>query len=219
MKPVPLAFACLMLLSKPVGAVDLNGTAEIVDGDTLEIEGSTIRLFGIDAPETGQLCGRAGQKLFRPSEDAISRLQSLSRGRVRCQGTEYDDYGRLIATCFSQAGIEINRSLVKEGLAWAFVKYSDAYAKEEMDAQALRLGIWQMGCEPPWIFREKRWRVAEQKAPNGCPIKGNISGNGKIYHTPWSRYYAQTGVNTKRGERWFCNEKEATDAGWRLPVR
>lgn len=202
-----------------MSAVELNGTAEIIDGDTLKIHGSTIRLFGIDAAETGQLCGNAEQEIFRPGDDAISRVQSMSQGNVRCQGTEYDDYGRLIATCFSQAGNEINRTLVKEGLAWAFLKYSDAYTKEEKAAKSLRLGIWQMACEPPWIFREKRWRIAEQKAPNGCPIKGNISSKGKIYHTPWSRHYAQTGVNTKRGERWFCNEKEATDAGWRLPLR
>jgi len=49
-----------------------------------------------------------------------------------------------------------------------------------------------------------------------CPIKGNISAKGeKIYHMPWSPAYAKTRINVSKGERWFCNEKEAVAAGWR----
>ena len=67
------------------------------------------------------------------------------------------------------------------------------------------------------MFRHKRWEVAAQKAPQGCPIKGNISENGRIYHVPWSRDYAKTRIDTAKGERWFCSEKEALEAGWRPP--
>lgn len=49
-----------------------------------------------------------------------------------------------------------------------------------------------------------------------CVIKGNISSSGeKIYHVPGQRYYNQTKINIGAGERWFCTEKEAIDAGWR----
>jgi endonuclease YncB( thermonuclease family) len=33
-------------------AADLTGQASVIDGDTLEIHGARIRLWGIDAPET-----------------------------------------------------------------------------------------------------------------------------------------------------------------------
>lgn len=52
---------------------------------------------------------------------------------------------------------------------------------------------------------------------DGCNIKGNVSyGSGeKIYHLPSDPDYNSTTVNPAYGERWFCSEQEAQDAGWR----
>lgn len=54
-----------------------------------------------------------------------------------------------------------------------------------------------------------------------CLIKGNINRDGeRIYHTPWSSpHYKRTKINIKKGERWFCTEGEARQAGWRAPYR
>ena len=41
----------------------------------------------------------------------------------------------------------------------------------------------------------------------------------RVYHTPDSRWYKQTEIDTGSGERWFCTEREASDAGWRAPKR
>lgn len=54
--------------------------------------------------------------------------------------------------------------------------------------------------------------------PDTCLIKGNISENGRIYHLPGSPWYDQTVIDESRGERWFCTEAEAREAGWR-PAR
>jgi len=56
-----------------------------------------------------------------------------------------------------------------------------------------------------------------QETPKSdCDIKGNISTSGeKIYHLPGCGSYAKTQVDEKRGERWFCSEREAQEAGWR----
>ena len=107
--------------------------------------------------------------------------------------------------------------MVAQGLAWAFVKYSDAYVVEEFKAREARIGIWQGAAQPAWGLREDAWEVAAKLAPDGCPIKGNISGSGKIYHMPWSKSYAKTRINVAQGERWFCDEAEAIAAGWRAP--
>ena len=49
-----------------------------------------------------------------------------------------------------------------------------------------------------------------------CVIKGNVTNSGeKIYHVPGQRYYKATKISFKRGERWFCSEREARRAGWR----
>ncbi|DBA90564.1 TPA: hypothetical protein ACH3X1_003806 [Trebouxia sp. C0004] len=51
---------------------------------------------------------------------------------------------------------------------------------------------------------------------NGCKIKGNINSKGeKIYHVPGGRYYDSTQIDLPQGERWFCTERQAKDAGWR----
>lgn len=51
----------------------------------------------------------------------------------------------------------------------------------------------------------------------GCNIKGNIAHDTgeRIYHLPKDDYYWETSVNWLRGERYFCSEKEAREAGWR----
>ncbi|MBB2822442.1 UNVERIFIED_ORG: hypothetical protein GGD59_005731 [Rhizobium esperanzae] len=50
-----------------------------------------------------------------------------------------------------------------------------------------------------------------------CTIKGNISieTGERIFHVPGQRYYAQTTISPRYGERWFCSEFEAWAAGWR----
>lgn len=209
---------CLSTVSLEAAAETLSGPASVVDGDTIEVQGRTIRLHGIDAAETGQRCAAPNRKIARPSNAAIDRLRQLVASGVRCEGNESDDYGRLIAVCTTADGTEINRLLVREGHAWAFVKFSDDYVADEAAARRAGLNIWSLRCQEPWAFRAARWTKNATKAPEGCAIKGNISGNGRIYHMPWNKAYAKTTISESKGERWFCNEAEAQAAGWR-PAR
>jgi endonuclease YncB( thermonuclease family) len=50
----------LCLLATPALA-DVAGIASVIDGDTIEVHGQRIRLHGIDAPESRQLCRRDGK--------------------------------------------------------------------------------------------------------------------------------------------------------------
>jgi hypothetical protein len=122
-----------------------------------------------------------------PGKDAILLPQGLAADGVSCSGSQWDDYGRLVAVCRSIKDEDIDRRFVAEGWAWAFVKYSSDYVQEEASARNHHLGVWALACDPPWVFRHKRWEAAAQKAPEGCPIKGNILENVRIYHVPWSR--------------------------------
>lgn len=184
----------------------------VIDGDTIAIGEERYRLDGIDAPEKAQLCGdwRCGQA----STEALTR--AIRRGTVRCEVLERDKYDRLIATCFV-GDQNLSAMMVESGMAWAFRRYSQTYVSHEDRARANRVGIWQGSYETPWDFRAGRWNTAAQTAPEGCPIKGNISANGRIYHPPWSTHYERTRINLARGERWFCSEDEAIAAGWRPP--
>lgn len=188
----------------------------IIDGDTIEIGEISYRLNGIDAPEVGQKCPKPSGT-WNCGDQAIKELASLAEDRVvECVAHSQDGYGRTLATCYVD-GRDIGAVMVSSGYAWAFVKYSHAYISEEAQAKSEHLGVWQGDAMPPWEYRAEKWANAEQEAPEGCPIKGNISGNGRIYHPPWSPWYSRTRINEAKGEKWFCSEAEAVAAGWRAP--
>lgn len=184
----------------------------VVDGDTLDLGDVRVRIDGIDAPEFGQSCGS-----WACGKAALEHLSTLvSAGEVTCASHSEDGYGRTIATCHAD-GIDIGAEMVRAGYAWAFVKYSEEYISQEAQARDAALGIWRYNSVPAWEYRAAKWKAAEQTAPKGCPIKGNISKGGKIYHAPWSPWYQKTQVNEAKGEHWFCSEAEAVAAGWRAP--
>ncbi len=209
---LPLYAAFVPAAASPA---DVTGIAIVIDGDTLEIDGWRVRLEGIDAPESAQACGRPDGGTWacgRAAADGLGEL--VGRRPVTCRANGVDSYGRMLGAC-TLDGRDLNAEMVRRGLAWAFVKYSASYVSEEAEARSGRAGIWQGEAEPAWIFRENRWKSAGTVAPDGCAIKGNITGNGRIYHMPWSPWYGRVKVDAERGERWFCSEAEARDAGWR----
>lgn len=196
-----------------------SGAAVISDGDTLRVEGIKVRLFGIDAPEKSQNCGD-----WACGAAARARLVELVDGRdVTCVARDTDKYGRTVATC--RAGeVDLNATMVSEGLAWAFTRYSSDYVAEEEAARTAHVGIWQAStAEAPWDYRAEvkaeRDRLSDAKAEReagGCLIKGNISADGeKIYHLPGTPAYGRVRVSAAKGERWFCDESAALAAGWR----
>jgi endonuclease YncB( thermonuclease family) len=197
------------------GSAAIIGQARVVDGDTVDVAGVRVRLEGIDAPEAGQTCGRRWPGSWDCGAAATRHLAGLIDGReVRCESRGADRYGRMLGVCFVGA-TEINAEMVRQGLAWAFVKYSRTYVEAEAEARMLRLGIWQGEATPAWIYRARAWDAADDAAPGGCAIKGNISRVGQVYHLPWSPWYGKVKVDAQKGERWFCSEEEAQQAGWR----
>jgi endonuclease YncB( thermonuclease family) len=193
----------------------LAGLAKVVDGDTILIDGTRVRLEGIDAPEAGQTCTRRLLGHWACGTEATNALARLVEGKhVECEPRGLDKYGRTLGTCLLGRQ-DVNAWMVRQGHAWAFVRYSASYTREEAQARAERIGIWQGEATPPWEYRELRWTGAEQQAPQGCAIKGNVTAHGKIYHMPWSPWYAQIRMDLDKGRRWFCTEAEAMAAGWR----
>lgn len=219
-----LALATAAFLRPPAGApalatssdsTVLSGVATVVDGDTLDIAGERVRLEAIDAPEADQTCGAGPSGTWACGRAATNHLRSLVRGKpVACETDGRDVYGRVLGTC-AAGGRNINAEMVRSGHAWAFVRYSNRYQALEAEARGKRIGIWRGKAEPAWAFRANRWQMAKAQAPNGCAIKGNISANGRIYHAPWSPWYAEVRIEPEKGERWFCDEAEAVAAGFR----
>src|SRR6478672_5992917 len=119
------ALAALILGSIPVAlAGDLTGQASVIDGDTLEIHGTRIRLWGIDAPESTQLCRGDDSLQYRCGARAANDLDAfIARRPVNCMPMNLDQYGRTVATC-SAGGADLGEWLVRNGFALDWPQYS-----------------------------------------------------------------------------------------------
>src|SRR6476661_9535832 len=89
----------LLLLSGSALADDFVGQASVVDGDTLEIHGTRIRLWGVDAPESSQLCRGEDSLQYRCGAKAANDLDAFIARRPSCLPISLDRYGRTVATC------------------------------------------------------------------------------------------------------------------------
>lgn len=134
----------LILLAAPAFA---NEPA-ITDGDTIKQDGKIYRLWGIDAPEMKQACGR-----WLAGVESLDYLRQLIAGKVvECTPRDRDRWGRIVAICTAD-GENINRQMVRAGMAWAFTKYSYDYYFDELWAQFKRRGVHAHPCIPPWEWR------------------------------------------------------------------
>jgi len=114
-----ISLLAILLSATPATANELNGVASVIDGDTVEIRGTRIRLHGIDAPESRQLCTRPSGQSWRCGQQAALALSDrIGRRSVSCVARDTDRYGRIIAVC-SQDGIDLNAWMVAEGWAVA----------------------------------------------------------------------------------------------------
>jgi endonuclease YncB( thermonuclease family) len=122
---------------------DLTGQASVIDGDTLEIHGTRVRLWGIDAPESDQLCRKQGSEHYRCGRKASNDLDALIMHRpVEYVEVDLDQYKRAVAVC-TVAGVDLAEWLVKNGMALDWTHYSKgAYAAVQSDAKRANLGMW-----------------------------------------------------------------------------
>lgn len=209
----------LILLAGPT--VALEGRARVVDGDTLELAGQKVRLFGIDAPELDQVCDRGGVAWAcgAAARDMLAGI--VGRARLSCTVQDVDRYGRAVAVCLRQDR-DVAAEMVRQGGAMAYRRYSDRYVADEAAAQAAGIGVWGSIQVAPETHRQQGRSAAEAQAvPDAaCAIKGNIGAQGRrIYHLPGQADYAATRINERTGERWFCSEAEARAEGFRRAAR
>jgi endonuclease YncB( thermonuclease family) len=145
----------LILGPASTAAIDgLAGQASVIDGDTLEIHGIRIRLWGIDAPESGQLCRGEDSLLYRCGAKAANDLGAFIAGRpVNCVPISLDRYGRTVASC-SVDRKDLAEWLVDNGLAIDWPQYSKgSFGLIQRKAEHEGRGIWSGSYVEPWLYR------------------------------------------------------------------
>jgi endonuclease YncB( thermonuclease family) len=141
-------------------ATPLDGLARIIDGDTLDLGQTRIRLRGVDALESDQRCTGQGRGSYECGKQARDALVALIGGAdVTCVPDGSETYGRVVATCSvprrgGNGSLELNAAMVRTGFAFDCPRFSKgAYADEEKAAKAARSGAWSGRFEFPWEFR------------------------------------------------------------------
>lgn len=154
----------LLYFNAPGQAKNSHKVIAIKDGDTFVIlkdrKEQIIRLSHIDCPEKKQPFGNKARQYA--SQLCFGKYVTL-RG-----SNKYDRNKRLIAEVFLEDGTNINKELVKVGLAWHFKKYSDdpTYAVLEEKARKKQIGLWSEK-EPvaPWLWRKTRQKKNGELIP------------------------------------------------------
>ena len=149
----------------------------------------------------------------REATDALARL--VEGKQVRCEPRGLDKYGRTLGVCFRRRpGCERLDGAPGACLGLRQVLHElcegrGASARRSASASG------RARRRRPGNIASSAGHSAEPQAPQGCAIKGNVTAHGKIYHMPWSPWYAQIRMDPDKGRRWFCTEAEAVAAGWR----
>ena len=171
--------ATFLLISAPpaLSKEEIFGIPRVVDGDTLVVNGTRIRLFGIDAPESKQSCTKAGKNYECGTASKNALQEKIATSPVRCAVKKKDMYGRSVAICRldppkgpaklgEEEGLDLNGWLVREGWAVAYKRYSKSYVPFELAAQEERKGIWSGKFEDPETWRKEHKNGRSSKLRN-----------------------------------------------------
>lgn len=198
---------------------------KVVDGDTIDvsINGQTerLRLIGINTPET--VDPRKAVECF--GVEASNKAKSVLTGKKVLLGAdvtqgERDKYDRLLRYVFLEDGTNFNLLMIKEGYAYEYTydtpyKYQSQFKQAQKEAEMAKAGLWGAKCDDPSTTVITPV-TTQNTSSTSCTIKGNINtSKEKIYHVVGCGSYNLTQIDESKGERWFCTEQEALDAGWR----
>jgi len=162
---VPVPSSALSFCGVVTGSGRIYGRVTSVhDGDTLTLNGQSIRLDSIDAPELGQAYGSL-------SRDHLS--SHVLNQRVTVTYAKKDQYDRVVGTVFKTDCTNMNLQQVLSGSAWYYVAYQceiearlrKAYASVQASAEAAKLGLWALPAVAPWFYRNG----VDPKVPETCP--------------------------------------------------
>jgi endonuclease YncB( thermonuclease family) len=199
-------------VSAPVAAQTTSFVARVVsvaDGDTIKVRDArsgdlTVRVEGIDCPETGQPFGGVARRFTRVAVfDQVVTIRPVTRDR----------YGRIVARVIHD-GKDLSVELLTNGLAWHFTEFShdQLLAAAEREARVAKRGLWSVEKPvPPWTWRrEARSSINRPVAPDRVsgPFRGNTSSH--VFHAESCR-----NAHCKNCTATFETAEAALAAGYR----
>jgi endonuclease YncB( thermonuclease family) len=153
MRRIILQLVGLLAFSSVALTAEISGKAMVVDGDTIDVGEARIRIHGIDAPESKQVCKTAQGPWFCGKSAADALAGKVNNQAVVCDDLGRDRYRRILGRCWID-GYDLGAWMVSNGWALAFRRYSLDYVGEEKSAKDAGLGIWASEFLEPWEWRK-----------------------------------------------------------------
>lgn len=159
------ALALLLVVFAPCpmsAAADVTGAGHAVDGDTLDVAGFRVDLWGIDAPERDQRCwyNKGGEwACGAAASQALADLMAVDE--VNCVEKARRPSGRILGVCtVAGTGTELNEAMVLLGLAISDQRDTRNYAGAQGYAKGAQRGMWSGRFVPPAHWRRMyRYRM------------------------------------------------------------
>ena len=146
----------ISLINKDWDRETYSGKAFIIDGDTLKIDGTKIRLVAVDAPEISQKCKTHGHIENCGEIVKLRLVQVTSNEDIVCYSHGKDYFGRVLAECYVN-DININKWLLREGLAvYYYNKDFKSYKILETLAKEEKVGLWDSEFQNPKDYRKQQ---------------------------------------------------------------
>ena len=134
----------------------VEGPAAAVSGDTVLVGGSNVRLYGIDAPELGQICYSRSGRAYDCGASARDFLnRALGDRTISCTLYAHALTGEQVGRC-SAGSTDIGQFVVGHGWAFSARGLSNRYDEAEALAQARGAGVWSGRAVRPWVWRQQQ---------------------------------------------------------------
>ena len=180
----------------------------VVDGDSIKVQvpgggERSVRMYGIDAPETDQPGGREAHEYLR--------RMVRSRRDWRLRVVDVDHYQRLVGVLYPEGGSvrqSANHQMVEAGWAYWYRKYGGGelgFGELEHSARRGGAGVWaDRDAVRPWDHRrsqraERRRKREAAKAPWLMPRGDSIF---KLTFAILKALLSALGVGRRRRRRW-----------------
>lgn len=168
-----MIYKTFLLLLFPIIIFSQNKSYKVIgikDGDTVEIlmdgKPQVVRLSHIDCPEKKQPFGNNAKQFA--SDLCFGKKVKLSTGWKK------DRNKRLLAEIILSNGKNLNKELVKNGLAWHYKRYSkdNSYDDLEKQARKQKLGLWKEKKQvSPWEWRKSRKKTSQHPISSTFKVK------------------------------------------------
>lgn len=193
-----MSFLFILLTGAVLLSQDYYEVTRVIDGDTIELEnGETVRLIGIDTPETVHP-SKAVEYYGKEASDFTRVMVEGKQVKLELDVQKRDKYNRLLAYVYLEDGTFLNAELVKEGYAKGStyppnVKYTDLFTKLQKEARENNRGLW-----------------APEKERITTPQKSILTGEETVYVTKTGKKYHRAGCRYLSRSMIPISLKEAT---------